>query len=174
MSDTYLDKIPCPHCGNWIDEDYPDAVRDENIASLKAIVDQVDDELVVNWITVKDGDYRKALHDLVMQGIQIENDPAVSSTARARQEELAALKETLVACESLRQQYMDDVSKAGVTITALMGRVADLESALKQLEPFFKSDALMNRTDWHFAPARGERVQRAILAARAALHKPEK
>lgn len=146
MSELYLDKFACPHCGQWIDDDYPSDERDAKATELQRIVNQVDDELVVNWITVKDGDYRKALRDLVAQGIQIENDPAVSSTAKARQEEMAALQ----------------------------SRITELEDALKLLEPFFKSDALMNRTNWHFAPARGERVQRAILAARAALYKPEK
>ncbi len=61
--------------------------------ALKASLDQVDDVLIVNWVGPrKDGDYKKALHDLVGQGIAIENDPSVSETAKARADELDALK----------------------------------------------------------------------------------
>ena len=70
------------------------AERDE----LKAIVDQVDDVLVVNWIAAKDGDYRQALHDLVTTNIAEHDDPAISSVAKARQDErdklITALRET--------------------------------------------------------------------------------
>jgi hypothetical protein len=48
---------------------------------LSNIVDQVDDELIVNWIGVKDDNYRQALADLVMWEIQIHNDPRVSKKA---------------------------------------------------------------------------------------------
>lgn len=41
MSELYLDKIPCPHCGNWIDEEYPDTVRDENLAKARAELDRL-------------------------------------------------------------------------------------------------------------------------------------
>ena len=54
---------------------------DDTCARLKSIVDQVDDVLIYNWIEVKDGDYRKALYDLVSFSNQVENDPSVSQTA---------------------------------------------------------------------------------------------
>lgn len=44
--------------------DYDLLLADRN--RLKAALDQVDDVLVVNWVGPRvDGDYRKALHDLV-------------------------------------------------------------------------------------------------------------
>ena len=42
--------------------------------SLKARLMQVDDVLVVNWITVEDGDYREALHKLITYNIAIHDD----------------------------------------------------------------------------------------------------
>lgn len=68
---------------------------------LRRIVDQVDDVLVVNWVGPrKDGDYRKALADLITFNIQIENDPAVSLTAKMRQIELESLR---LECKRLRK-----------------------------------------------------------------------
>ena len=58
---------------------------------LQGIVWQIEDELIVNWIDVKNNDYRKAIHDLVMFNIQIENDPSVSLTAKHRQDEISDL-----------------------------------------------------------------------------------
>lgn len=54
---------------------------------------QVDDVLTTNWITVKDNDYKQALHDLIGFNIQIENDPAVSESAASRKNQLDSLKE---------------------------------------------------------------------------------
>ena len=68
---------------------------DKRIAELEAALAQVDDVLIVNWITAEEGNYRKALHDLVQFNIQIENDPAVSETARVRTNEIAKLKREL-------------------------------------------------------------------------------
>lgn len=42
---------------------------------IAANLEQVDDVLIVNWITVKDNDYRKALADLVTMNIAQHNDP---------------------------------------------------------------------------------------------------
>jgi hypothetical protein len=74
------------------------------IDRLQSIVTQVDDVLVVNWIEVKEGDYRKALHDLVAFNIQIENDPSVSPTAKARQDEIDRLTEQLKRMRTSRSQ----------------------------------------------------------------------
>lgn len=54
---------------------------------------QVDDVLTTNWITVKDNNYKQALHDLIGFNIQIENDPAVSESAASRKDQLDSLKE---------------------------------------------------------------------------------
>jgi hypothetical protein len=60
------------------------------VAMLNAI-EEVDDVLVVNWVGPRvDGDYRKALHDLVTRAIAIENDPQVSESAAKRKAELRA------------------------------------------------------------------------------------
>jgi hypothetical protein len=61
------------------------------------IVNQVDDVLVTNWITAHNNDYRKALCDLVNWNIRIENDPAVSKTAAARQAILKSKDEQIKA-----------------------------------------------------------------------------
>jgi 23S rRNA G2069 N7-methylase RlmK/C1962 C5-methylase RlmI len=46
---------------------------------LKVIVDQVDDVLVVNWVGPRvDGDYKKALADLVKFNTKIATDPVVN------------------------------------------------------------------------------------------------
>lgn len=58
-------------------EDYDRLLAEFN--KLKAIVDQVDDVLVVNWVGPRvDGDYKKALYDLVDFNIKIATDPAVN------------------------------------------------------------------------------------------------
>jgi hypothetical protein len=53
---------------------------------------QVDEVLTVNWIEVKGGDYRQALHDLITRAVAIENDPEVSEAAKARADRMAALE----------------------------------------------------------------------------------
>lgn len=64
--------------------------RDAALASLS----QVDEVLVVNWVGPRvDGDYTKALADLVTSSIQIHDDPAVSEVAAKRLEEITRLKE---------------------------------------------------------------------------------
>lgn len=45
---------------------------------IAANLEQVDDVLIVNWITAKDNDYRKALAELVTWEIQIRDDPALN------------------------------------------------------------------------------------------------
>lgn len=62
-------------------------------ARLQAIVDAVDEVLVVNWVGPrKDGDYRKALHDLITQNIKEHDDPAISEIAQQRQALLEACR----------------------------------------------------------------------------------
>ena len=53
-------------------------------------------------------DYRKALHDLTTRVIAIENDPAVSSTAKARADRLAALEK---ACKTVKT-FLDNLVRA--------------------------------------------------------------
>ncbi len=69
--------------------------------ALKSSLDQVDDVLVVNWVGPrKDGDYKRALADLVTFNIQIHDDPQVSEVAAKRQQQNAALREGLQALVS--------------------------------------------------------------------------
>jgi hypothetical protein len=68
---------------------------------------QVDDVLVVNWIPVTNGNYGKALHDLITFNIQIENDPSVSKRAAARDKALAALKNLINAAEAVLKEDRD-------------------------------------------------------------------
>lgn len=57
------------------------ALEQQN-AELKRQIRQIDDALVVRWITVKDGDYRKAINDLISWEIQVHDDPSVSTRAK--------------------------------------------------------------------------------------------
>ena len=70
---------------------------------LSQIVRQVDDVLTVNWITVKDGDYRRALNDLVAWNIQLHDDPAVSPEAALRE---AALKQLRLAAAGAGESFV--------------------------------------------------------------------
>lgn len=45
---------------------------------IAADLEQVDDVLIVDWITVKDNDYRKALADLVTSNIAQHDDPVLN------------------------------------------------------------------------------------------------
>lgn len=45
---------------------------------IAANLEQVDDVLIVNWITAKDNDYRKALAELVTMNIAQHDDPALN------------------------------------------------------------------------------------------------
>lgn len=75
----------------------------EREKALQKNLDQVDEILTVNWVGPRvDGDYRKALHDLITRCIDIENDPRVSSTAKARQDELNDLRERETYYKSIR------------------------------------------------------------------------
>ncbi|HUQ95000.1 MAG TPA: hypothetical protein VM120_25200 [Bryobacteraceae bacterium] len=62
------------------------------VRRLQAIVVAVDEALTLNWIGVKDEDYRQALHDLVTREIATHDDPVVSEVAQARQDELRKLR----------------------------------------------------------------------------------
>jgi hypothetical protein len=92
---------------------------ERQLAKLREQLDQVDDVLVVNWITVKDGDYRKALHDLVTWNIQIHDDPAVSEVAAKRQAEIDELKATISglqrSLEISRKQTLDAFERVAIT-----------------------------------------------------------
>lgn len=64
----------------------------EDKKKLQDSLDQVDDVLIVNWVGPrKDGDYSKALADLVDFQVKIENDPCVSMEAKWKLDELCDL-----------------------------------------------------------------------------------
>lgn len=66
------------------------------LEAAKDSLRQVDEVLVVNWVGPrKDGDYTKALADLVTFNIQIHDDPQVSEVAAKRKQEYDALREGL-------------------------------------------------------------------------------
>lgn len=54
------------------------------LQSLREMKEQVDDVLVIDWITAKDNNYRQALADLVGWNIKIHDDPCVSEIAARR------------------------------------------------------------------------------------------
>jgi len=85
-----------------------DRLRTEN-ERLNKIVDTVDDVLIVNWVGPrKDGDYRRALADLVTQSIQIHDDPAVSEIAAARKQEYDRLRSELETWKAAWQSLKDE------------------------------------------------------------------
>lgn len=65
-------------------------------------MEQVDDVLLVNWISVQDGDYRKALHDLVSFNIQIECDKHATELRAAFSRGAQAMRKT---CIQFRPNY---------------------------------------------------------------------
>lgn len=68
----------------------------EELAAVKDSLRQVNEVLVVNWVGPrKDGDYTKALADLVTFNIQIHDDPQVSEVAAKRKQERDALRDGL-------------------------------------------------------------------------------
>jgi len=71
-------------------EEYDKARAD--VAELRAKLDQVDDVLMLDHIAAVNGDYRKALHELVSFEIQIHDDPAVSEIAAKRKADVAELR----------------------------------------------------------------------------------
>ncbi len=72
-----------------------DASKDTEIAALEAKLAQVDDVLVVNWIAVKNNDYRQALADLIAINIEEHDNPLISTVAKARQDETTQLRTAL-------------------------------------------------------------------------------
>lgn len=62
--DNKVERCAAPPLASWVKQ-------------LVANLDQVDDVLIVDWITVKDNDYRKALADLVTTNIAQHNDPVL-------------------------------------------------------------------------------------------------
>lgn len=71
------------HSG-WMSDHLRILSLESELQTLRAIKEQVDNVLIVNWISVKDNDYRKALNDLVGWELQIHKDPAVSEIAAKR------------------------------------------------------------------------------------------
>jgi hypothetical protein len=47
-------------------------------SNLLEIVQQVDDVLTTNWVSVKNNDYRTALNELIEFNVQLAADPAVN------------------------------------------------------------------------------------------------
>lgn len=64
----------------------------EEMAELETMKIMVDDVLVVNWIPLKNNDYRQALAQLVENAIQEYDDPAISLVAADRSREMEALR----------------------------------------------------------------------------------
>lgn len=65
-------------------------LMDEN-KRLQGIVDQVDDVFIVDWITVKNNDYRQAMFDWLQFWINVDADPCVSGEARSKYKTMAEL-----------------------------------------------------------------------------------
>jgi hypothetical protein len=104
---------------------------------------QVDDVLTVNWVDVKDGNYRKALNDLVIWNIQIHDDPAVSPIARKRQRNEELLKVFLrsrAKRAQLLSAYMRENNikpQRGVDMLELvLEHARGLKKTIQDMEPF--------------------------------------
>ncbi|HXI23111.1 MAG TPA: hypothetical protein VNG71_04480 [Pyrinomonadaceae bacterium] len=66
-----------------------------DVAELRSKLDQVDDVLMSDHIVAVNGEYRKALSELVSFEIRIHDDPAVSGIAAKRKADVAELVESL-------------------------------------------------------------------------------
>jgi hypothetical protein len=79
------------------------------LAEAQRVITQVDEVLIVNNVGPRtDGDYRKALHDLITLNIQIHDDPAVSEVAAKRAAEIERLtKERDAARQACEQHILD-------------------------------------------------------------------
>lgn len=87
---------------------------------------QVDDVLIVNYIAAKNGDYRSALHELVQLNIQIENDPQVSETARARQDELDTKNRRIVELEAERDEWKKRAHQRARELNPALAKVCEI------------------------------------------------
>lgn len=71
--------------------------RDAALSKLE----QVDEILICNWVGPrKDGDYRKALQDLISTSIREHNDPLISESAKLSEDRNAELRDRLARAES--------------------------------------------------------------------------
>jgi hypothetical protein len=100
---------------------------------------QVDDVLTVNTIGVKNGDYRNAIGELIALEMQIENDPQVSSTARARQEELAAKDRSIVHLNREISVHLHTIGAYAKNVIKLTERISELERALAERDTTIKA-----------------------------------
>ncbi len=99
---------------------------------LAAGLAQVDDILHVNFIGVKDNNYREAIHGLISWEIKVHDDPAVSEVAAKRKAEydkLAAQVEKLRAfAQEITNGIIDSTENPIMEISArhgLYGRIED-------------------------------------------------
>lgn len=92
---------------------------------------EVDDVLTVNWVSVKDGNYRQALADLVQFNIQIHEDPSVSEVAARRKAELDRLREELESsrCGVILQQ--EEIDSLRTQLAAKEAEISSLKGKLK-------------------------------------------
>jgi phosphoglycerate-specific signal transduction histidine kinase len=70
------------------------------VADRKRLTDtlhQIDDLLATIFIVARDGDYQTAMLEWLHQNITIHDDPAVSETARKREEYRRGLEATIIA-----------------------------------------------------------------------------
>jgi hypothetical protein len=93
MNQRYVDLAIKAVAKEWgLDEDF---VRGELMSNImirsrvedRAIVMQVDDVLITNWVTVTDNDYRKALNDLITYSIGIHEYHKLAGTPLPKPEE---------------------------------------------------------------------------------------
>lgn len=126
----------------------------------EAALHQVDEILVVNWAGPrKDGDYRKALADLVSFNIKIYDDPQVSEVAAKRKQHLEDLErqnaELRAALGRARKEVVNVYDRLGhgnlESASALIGlAVVDIDKALAsapvepQGEPAVKAQAFLD------------------------------
>lgn len=72
------------------DKDRIEALEAEN-KRLQGIVDQIEDVFIVDWITVKNNDYRQAMFDWLEWNMNVQADPCVSGEAREKYMAMAKL-----------------------------------------------------------------------------------
>jgi len=107
-------------------------------AQLRAKLDQVDDVLMLDHIAAVNGDYRKALHELVSFEIQIHDDPAVSEIAAKRKADVAQLEADITQSLKAGLSWMEK-AKAAEQYVAELG---EDKARLDWMETFIETGVI--------------------------------
>lgn len=161
-------------------EDALEAVLRE-LTELREKINQVDEVLVVNWIDVKDGNYKQALHDFARFEILLNHDPSMGEehVIQKHKADMAELQE-LRAFHELADEVAgpepssQDISHRGlpVTIRDWKNRARTLAAKLAASEVERKHQAALSKS--HLAVYLGAEQKLSAALERVAETEKEK